>query len=217
MAFIFPSLMSANQLFLQKEISATAPLSEGYHIDLMDGHFVPNLCGNTALTNELAILTQKRIWVHLMVTNPYEVIEYLVLPPHSLVSVHLEALDNPTEFISFLHAKQLHASIAINPLTPASETFPYLAFANNVLVMGVEAGFAGQHMLPGTLDKIKILQQHRTHKGLSYSIGCDGGINTNTIASLVRHGVDYCAIGSAIFSHENPQHALSLLARAAQH
>lgn len=214
MARIFPSLMSANQLSLQCDINATLPHCDGYHLDLMDGHFVPNLHGSTALTNNLARSNLKTTWVHLMVTNPYETLERLDLPPHSLVSVHLEVLDNPTEFISLLHAKQLLASIALNPLTPASDAFPFLPYANNVLVMGVEPGFSGQHMIPETLEKVKTLKHHRSHKGLNYSIGFDGGITESTIASLVHHGVDYCAVGSAIFAHEHPEKAIVALKQA---
>lgn len=211
MAMIFPSLIAADLLNLQKEIEQLDPYCSGYQLDVMDNHFVPNLSFGSAVVNSIARITYKTIWVHLMVDDPHNWLGKFFLPPDSIISFHLETTKEIRNMIKRTKEKNWLPSIAINPKTPINDAFPLLDDIYQVLVMSVEPGFAGQEFLKNTISKLESLISYRETSGLSFKIGIDGGINLHNIAMLAEKGVDDFAIGSAIFNEKNPIEALKLL------
>ena len=213
MAAIYPSLISANLLALESEIQRLAPYCPGFHIDIMDNHFVPNLTWGAQFANAIAALVPNKImWIHLMVTDPLLFITQLSLPKRSIVSFHAE-IDIPIEtIINHITARHWIPSIAIKPKTPITQIVPLLtSLLNHVLIMSVEPGFSGQSFLESSTEKIVQLTQYRKNQNRPFLIGIDGGINRETIAPLTRLGVNDFAIASAIFKQPDPVKALKEL------
>ena len=208
MPTIYPSLIGGNQLNLQKEIETLDPHCAGYHLDVMDNHFVPNLTMGPDVVNAIATVTNRQLWVHLMVENPENIIERLVLPPESIVSFHLETTESPTPLIKRIKEKKWIPSIAISPKTEVAKVFPLLELANHVLIMSVEPGFAGQPFIPEVTRKIEPIIGYANTSGKPITIGIDGGIGKENIGMLVDKGIDHIAIASGIFDHEDPALAL---------
>src|SRR5437660_148073 len=139
---IFTSLMAADPLNLEHAINQLQPYCAGFHLDIMDNHFVPNITWGAATVNAIAqkVEKSKKIWVHLMVDNPYDFYETLFLADGSLVSFHLESKVNHADLIKRIKEKKQRASLAINPKTAASEIIPFLHVIDHILVMSVEPG-----------------------------------------------------------------------------
>lgn len=216
MTSIYPSLISANLLILESEVKKLAPYCPGFHIDIMDNHFVPNLTWGAQFANAIAVLVPNKImWIHLMVTNPLLLITQLSLPKNSIISFHIE-INIPIELIiNQIIANDWIPSIAIKPTTSISTILPLLtSLLNHVLVMSVEPGFSGQSFLESSIESITQLVHYRNDQNRSFSIGIDGGITENTITRLTRIGVNEFAVASAIFGKPNPVTALKELNQA---
>ena len=213
---IYPSLISANLLNLEHDIKILEPYCAGFHLDIMDNHFVPNLTFGVDMIQAISKATRKQLWVHLMVENPRSWIESLNLPPQTILSFHIESTDLPLDIIKRIKEKKWLASIAISPKTGVDEIFPFLNLIDQVLVMSVEPGFSGQRFLDATIDKIAPLVAHRDTQGLHFTIGFDGGITPENIGLLVKKGVTDFAAASAIFSNQHPKEALEQLQKGAK-
>ena len=211
MAQIFLSLISADLLNLQTVLKTLDPYCDGYHLDIMDYHFVPNLTWGPAFIHAISAATQRTLWVHLMVDNPMTWVEKLKLPAGSIVDFHIETNVDALKIINDIHEKKWLAGIAISPKTDVAKTFSLLNVIDHVTVMSVEPGFSGQHFMPEMLLKVDALVEYRNTHNLSFSIGMDGGINKNTIRTVVEKGVDVCAIAQGIFGQPNPLVALQEL------
>ncbi len=207
MAKIYPSLMAANLLDLANEIKKLEPYSDGFHIDVMDNHFVPNITFGIDTINAVAKATSKQLWVHLMVENPEKFISLINLPPNSIFSFHWEAKNDPS-FITEIKEKGWLPSIALRPATNPETIFPVLKDIYQVLIMTVEPGFGGQRFLDSVVDKIDPLTNYRKAQNSDFKIGMDGGIDAENIAMLAQRGVDDFSIGSAIFNQSDPVLAL---------
>ncbi len=199
MTRIFPSLISADLLNLQQEIEQMNQYCVGYHLDIMDNHFAPNLIFGPDIVNSICRVTRRQLWAHLMVEKPDELIEKLLLPPGSILSFHFEATSRDEILINRLKEKKWQPSIAINPKTNVEDIFPLLRNVGQVLLMSVEPGFSGQEFLPSIMEKIDPLIGYRQTAGLNFTIGIDGGINQNNIQELAEKGIDDFAVGAAIF------------------
>jgi ribulose-phosphate 3-epimerase len=235
---IFPSLISADQLNLETVIAQLDPHCAGYHLDIMDGQFVPNLSWGPAFINTIAHHTTRIIWVHLMTQNPSVFLDQLELPEASIVSVHLEAIspESTPALIQKIKNKKWRPSLAIKPSTPVSALAPYLELLDHVLIMSVEPGFSGQEFLPSTEQKIDqlraLIQQQQspaisshtpTHSGTSLdtsfnsttthpiTLALDGGINSKNIAHLANKGATQFAVAQGIFGQPDPVKALEQL------
>lgn len=215
MAHIFPSLTAADQLNLQHEIQLLEAHCEGFHLDVMDHHFVPNITWGADTVNAIAHLTNRILWVHLMVEKPIDFLETLSLKEHSIVSFHIETIKSNVNIINRVREKKLVPGIAISPKTPVEEIFPFLDLVHHVTVMSVEPGFAGQPFLTSVIDKVDRLAGYRETSGLKFTIAMDGGINEKNIADLTRRGVDAFGVASAIFKKQDPITALKTLQKLA--
>ncbi len=208
MPTIFPSLISADLLNIRGEIKKFDPHCSGYHLDIMDNHFVPNLTWGASFINAIAKETQRILWVHLMVDNPHNWIETLALPPGSIVSFHFELTEEKIKLIKNIKEKKWLVSITINPKTPVDVIFPLLNLLDHVLIMSVKPGFPGQSFISSVVNKIDPLIGYRQTSDLDFKIGIDGGVNKSNIAMLAQKGIDHFAISAGIFYQPNPLAAL---------
>jgi len=203
MAHIFPSLIAGNLLNLQKEIKRLDPHVHGYHLDIMDNHFVPNLTWGPMFINAIAQVTYRILWVHLMVDNPMDWTSLLFLPPGSIYTFHLETKKEISKLVNQIKEKKWLVSIAINPKTPVEEIFPLLNILDQVLIMSVKPGFSGQNFLPEVVEKVERLAAYRDTSGTNFHIGIDGGIDDDNISILAEKGVNDFAIANGIFKATN--------------
>jgi ribulose-phosphate 3-epimerase len=201
---IYPSLMAADLLNIRQDIKRVEPLSDGFHIDIMDNHFVPNITFGADIAHAIAQITTKQLWIHLMIENPENFIHKLSLPAQTIISFHVEATADAQALIAIIKSKNWLPSISIKPSTPIETISPLLASLEQVVIMSVEPGFAGQQFLSPVVEKIDPLITHRKAKNLSFRIGMDGGINGENIEMLIEKGAQDFAIGSAFFNAQNP-------------
>ena len=206
MAKIYPSLMAGDILNLQREIEVLEKSDiAGYHIDIMDDHFVPNLTWGKMFVEAFSKITKKPLWVHLMVDDYRRWVDLLlpVLNANSIVSFHFESKNKFRETSSLIEKNNCIPSIAIKPKTPVEEVFPFLDVIHHVLVMSVEPGFSGQPFLPEVIKKVDTLVSACQINGSEVTIGMDGGIKEDNISMLAQKGVEDFAIGSGIFKYED--------------
>jgi ribulose-phosphate 3-epimerase len=209
-ATIYPSLMSADLLNLEREINTLNADVIGYHIDIMDNHFVPNIAFGFDTIHAIARITNRQLWIHAMVDNPTSTIDQLHLPANTIYSFHIESNFMKKDIIKKLTEKKWLPSIAIKPKTDVAQLFDILDTSiYQVLVMSVEPGFAGQSFMPDALAKIDALVAFRAEHNLNFMIGVDGGINASNIAQVVARGADQIAAASAIFNNPDRIAALS--------
>lgn len=216
MAKIYPSLIAADLLNLQKDINRLDPHCEGYHIDVMDYHFVPNLTWGPAFIYAIARATEHKLWIHLMVDKPQLWIDNLSLSSGNTISFHFETIGEDIHLINHIQKKNCKVSVAIKPKTNVEEIFPLLNMIDQVLVMSVEPGFSGQAFLKDTTGKIEKLQAYRIANKLKFKIGVDGGINKDNLWDLKMKGVDDFAVAHAIFDTQDPVAALKELNKLAE-
>ncbi|HJZ96344.1 MAG TPA: ribulose-phosphate 3-epimerase [Candidatus Solibacter sp.] len=200
MVEIIPSILSADFARLADEI---ARVERGgarlLHLDVMDGHFVPNLTIGPPVVESIRKATQLHLDVHLMIENPERYVETFVQAGADSVSVHYEAarhLDGTLELIRKAGAK---AGIVLNPATPIEVLEDAVQVADYVLLMSVNPGFGGQKLIPYVLDKVRKLDRMRREKNLPLLIEIDGGVHLENLAEVVRAGCDWIVTGSAIF------------------
>jgi len=208
MAHIYPSLISSDLLNLQKTIELLDPHVPGYHLDVMDYHFVPNLTWGPAFLTAIASRTQKKLWVHLMVDAPEVWIDALDLPPQTIMTIHIETTNSADRLINLIQNKNWLPSIAISPKTPVDEIFPFLQLAHQALIMSVEPGHSGQQFMPSMMSKVDRLVEYRKEHNLNFAIGIDGGITQENICMVVDRGVDDLGVANAIFGQPDPTQAI---------
>ncbi len=181
------------------------------HIDVMDGHFVPNISLGVPV---LAGLNRKsKMWmdVHLMISDPQRYAQAFVSAGADLLTFHLEAVDAPDEVIEHIRALGVKVGISLKPNTPAEAVFPYLDRVDLVLVMTVEPGFGGQSFLSDMLPKISEIRAEANRRGRDLDIQVDGGINHQTGADCVAAGANVLVAGSYVFGAKDPTHAVQTL------
>ena len=211
MKAIYPSLISADLLHLGDVIKTFNPICDGFHIDIMDNHFVPNLTWGAAFANTITAASKNPTWVHLMVDNPEKWLPILQLTPGSTLSFHIENSLDKNQAIRSIREKKLKPSIAISPKTALEEILPFAHLVDQILIMSVEPGFSGQNFMPEVMTKIAPLVQMRTEKKLHFTIAMDGGIDATNINMLAQKGVDQFAAAKAIFGQPDPVAAYEAL------
>ncbi len=211
MLHIYLSLMAVKSSDIKKEINLLQPLCAGFHIDVMDNIFVPNLMWNNPQEVNNLVRQIKSPWIHLMVEKPDLFYAQLTLPEGTIVSFHIETEIDVFRFIKTIKEKKQRASIAIRPKTPIKEVVPFVHVVDQILLMSVEPGFSGQPFLESTFGKLAQLVAYRQQHDAHFKIGLDGGINEENIIQLVQEGMDDCAIAGAIFQHNDHSAALQKL------
>lgn len=205
MGKIAPSILSANIAKLGEDIRM---LDKGgadwIHIDVMDGHFVPNLTFGPNVVAAAKAYTDLPLDVHLMVKEPEKMINSFIDAGATGLSIHVEATDNIHQVIQHIRSQSVKAGVVINPGTPVSFIEPLLSSVDMILVMTVNPGFGGQSFIPEMLAKIEALDSYRKEHDLQFLIQVDGGINEETIQLCKIAGADVFVAGSNIFQAESP-------------
>lgn len=186
------------------------------HVDVMDGHFVPNLTFGVPVVEALAACSEIPLEVHLMVSNPDRLLKEYLDAGASWLSVHWEATVHLDRLIGLIQQKGAAAGVVLNPATPIEVLEDILPMLDFVLLMSVNPGFAGQAFLPYTLEKARRLRGAIERRLLDVTIAMDGGIGVDNIHRVVASGVDLCVAGSAVFASEDPVAAMQELRRRAE-
>ena len=210
MTEILPSILSADFARLGEQVAALEQAGcRILHVDIMDGHFVPNLTIGPPVVASLRKATRLTLDVHLMITDPDRYAPLFIEAGANHVSVHQEACPHLDRTLKMIQGLGALAGVVVNPSTPIATLDEVLGFVDFVLVMSVNPGFGGQKFIPYTLEKVRGLAQKRREKGLAFSIEIDGGVTLDNVGEMVKAGVDWAVAGSAIFGAGNPAEAFT--------
>lgn len=195
---ISPSVMCIDMMDFKNQIKALDDAGvDSYHIDIMDGHFVPNYALSTYTIEDIRKISNTTIDVHLMVTNPTEYFEYFANAGADIITPHIETLQHPIRALKQIRGLGKKAGLAINPATDISNLKYMLDFLDMVCVMTVDPGFAGQTLIPSTIGKIKELRQMFAEAGKDIDIMVDGQVKEQTAPTLVEAGANFLVLGSS--------------------
>ena len=204
MAKLYPSLLSADFLQLQKELKALEDAGvDGVHFDVMDGQFVPNISIGLPILEAVRKGTDLPIDVHLMIEEPEKYVELFATQGADMISVHVEATPHIHRVIQQIKKTNVKAGVVINPGTSVDAIIPVLKMVDYVLVMTVNPGFGGQTFIHESIDKLDQLDKMKKALNLSFEIEVDGGINDETVATVVEHGATMLVAGSYFFKQKD--------------
>jgi ribulose-phosphate 3-epimerase len=211
-----PSILSADFARLGEQVRAAGEGGASViHVDIMDGHFVPNLTIGPPVVQSLRKATELPLDCHLMIENPDQYIPYFAEAGADWISVHQEACRHLNRTLHLIKSHDCQAGVVINPATPVSTLEEVLDIVDYVLVMSVNPGFGGQKFIPGSLHKMQRLAEIRSARGLNYRIEVDGGISLETVADVVRAGAEILVAGNAVFGKGDPKKNAQDLLKAA--
>lgn len=211
-----PSILSADFARLGEQVRAAVDGGANLiHVDIMDGHFVPNLTIGPPVVKSLRKVTDLPLDCHLMIDNPDEFIPIFADAGINWMSVHQEACPHLNRTLHLIKNHGCLAGVVINPATPVDTLSEVLDIVDYVLVMSVNPGFGAQQFIPSTLHKMRQLAEIRIRRGLQYRIEVDGGVALDTIAEVVRAGAEILVAGNAVFGKGDPKKNAESLLKAA--
>lgn len=211
-----PSILSADFAHLAEAVHAVAEGGASLlHVDVMDGHFVPNITIGPPVVASLRKVTRLPLDVHLMIEDPDQYIPAFVDAGADWISVHQEACIHLNRTLEHIREHGVNAGVVINPATPVVMLEEVLEMVDHVLVMSVNPGFGGQKFIPSSLDKVRKLTMMRAARRANFRIEIDGGIGPETIADAVRAGVEVLVAGSAVFGEGSPRENTQVLLKLA--
>jgi ribulose-phosphate 3-epimerase len=202
---IAPSILSANFAALVDDIrKAEDGGANLLHVDVMDGHFVPNITIGPVVVKAIKAVTKLPLDVHLMISDPDKYIPAFVEAGANILTVHSEATVHLDRTLNFIRSHQIAAGVSINPATPVSTVEYAMGVADMLLIMSVNPGFGGQSFIPYTVEKIRQARQIIDNRGYRCVIEVDGGIDTDTMPEVLKAGAEVLVAGSAIFHAPDP-------------
>ena len=213
---IAPSILAADFARLGEEVAAIESVVSMIHIDIMDGHFVPNISIGVPVVASLRPVSKLKFDCHLMMTNAASYFESLAEAGADLVTIHIEAYPEPTVAAERAKAAGLDFGLVINPPTPFEAVEPFVELCDMLLVMSVNPGFGGQSFIPDVLDKVEAARKMIDSQGLATDIEIDGGIDPDTIRPAYEAGVDVFVAGSSVFGASDPVGAIEAMRAAAE-
>ena len=210
---VSPSILAADFAHLMRDIQKVEGSAAMLHIDVMDGHFVPNISIGIPVVESINQNTDLFLDIHLMIERPQDYVEAFVKAGGDLICFHLEADCDPKEVIETIHSFGKKAAVALKPGTPAAAVKPYIKDLDMVLVMTVEPGFGGQSFLPQMMEKVSAVRSYAEELNPSMDIQVDGGINEQTAKTAVQAGANVLVAGSFVFRSEDPEECVRKLNR----
>ena len=211
-----PSILSADFARLGEQVRAACEGGASViHVDIMDGHFVPNLTIGPPVVKSLRKVTDLPLDSHLMIDNPDEFIPVFADAGVNWISVHQEACVHLNRTLNLIKSHGCLAGVVINPATPVETLSEVFDIIDYVLVMSVNPGFGAQQFIPSTLHKMRRLAEIRSQRGLQYRIEVDGGVALDTIADVVHAGAEILVAGNAVFGKGDPKKNAEMLLKAA--
>ena len=216
MTQIVPSILSADFARLAEEIARVEDTGISMlHVDIMDGHFVPNITIGPPVVKCIRNVTRLTLDVHLMITNPDPFVPLFIEAGADQISVHQEVCPHLDRTLKFIQSEGALAGVVLNPSTPVTIIEDVLETADFVLLMSVNPGFGGQQFIPRALHKVKVLAARRKELGLKFAIEIDGGINLENLAEVVQAGVDWVVTGATVFRSADPAATVQEMRRIA--
>ncbi len=209
-------MLSADFLHLEEDVELVNRHAQIFHLDVMDGTFVPNISFGFPVVEAIARKARKPLDVHLMIVHPEKYVERFAKAGAAMISFHYEAaLADSAAVIDLIHAQGVKAGIVINPDCPTQSIFPYLDKVDFVLIMSVFAGFGGQKFIPESLERIAAVRAELERIGRpDIPIEVDGGISPDNASAVIAAGASILVAGSSIFKARNPAKAIKLMLNA---
>lgn len=208
---IAPSMLSADFLHLEQDVEMVNKYADIFHLDIMDGVFVPNLSYGFPVVEAIAKKATKPLDTHLMIVEPEKYVERFVKVGSEMVSFHLNATKDPDAVLTQIRQLGAKAGLVINPDIPVESLFPHLKNCDYVLLMSVFAGFGGQKFIEETYDRIRTLKAEIERQGLDIPIEVDGGVSPANAKALTEAGAEILVAGSAVFLAEDPASVISAM------
>jgi ribulose-phosphate 3-epimerase len=217
MVEILPSLLAADFAHLGEEIARVERAGAStLHVDVMDGHFVPNFAIGIPVIESIRKITRMKLDVHLMISDPDRHATEFIKAGADHVLVHQEACVHLDRTLRLIKGEGALAGVVLNPATPISTLSEVLPLVDHVLIMSVNPGFGGQHFIPNALRKIQALAWKRKELGLNFAIEIDGGVALDNVAEIVRAGCDWLVAGTSVFHTPDAANAFRELERTAR-
>jgi ribulose-phosphate 3-epimerase len=204
MVQIAPSMLAADFLHLEKDVQMVNDYADLFHLDIMDGVFVPNLSYGFPVVEAIASRAKKPLDVHLMIVHPENYVKRFAEVGAGMISFHLNATENPDAVLAAIRESGAKAGLVINPDIPVESLYPHLKNCDYILLMSVFAGFGGQKFIEDTYQRVRTLKAEIDRQGLEIPIEVDGGVSASNAAALVAAGAEILVAGSAVFKAESP-------------
>jgi ribulose-phosphate 3-epimerase len=201
---VAPSMLSADFLHLEKDVELVNEHADLFHLDVMDGVFVPNISFGFPIVEAIAKKSTKPLDVHLMIVQPEKYVDRFAKVGADMISFHVNATEDPAAVLAQVRSHGVQAGLVINPDLPVESLFPYLKDCDFVMLMSVFAGFGGQKFIEETYDRVRALKAEIQRQGLNIPIEIDGGVSAANSNALAEAGAEILVAGSAVFKAEDP-------------
>ncbi len=208
---ISASILNADYLNLQREIESVIGFTDWIHVDIMDGHFVPNLTFGWKMVSSIRNRFSSFLDVHIMVEPADKFVEAFCNAKPDLLTFHIEATHHAHRLVEYIKSQGIKVGISLNPATPIELLKGIMDYVDLILIMSVNPGFGGQKFIEGSIERVKEVAEMRKKRNLNFLIEIDGGISPDNAREVVEAGVDVLVCGSYIFESEDRKDALSTL------